>query len=39
VCAGKGKGFLYRGGQKIAVVDEANLLDALRREISAESKK
>jgi len=35
VCAGKGKGVLYRGGKKIAVVDEANLLEALRREITA----
>jgi (E)-4-hydroxy-3-methylbut-2-enyl-diphosphate synthase len=35
VCAGKGKGFIYRGGQKIAAVEEAGILDALRREITA----
>lgn len=33
VCAGKGKGILYRSGQKIATVEEAGLLDALRQEI------
>ena len=35
ICAGKGKGFLYRNGQKIAAVEESGLLEALRREISA----
>jgi len=35
VCAGKGKGFLYRRGEKIAAVEEAHLLEALRREIAA----
>ena len=35
VCAGKGKGFIYRKGQKVAVVEEAGLLEALRREIDA----
>ena len=35
VCAGKGKGFLYRGGKRIATVPEADLLDALSREIAA----
>jgi (E)-4-hydroxy-3-methylbut-2-enyl-diphosphate synthase len=34
VCAGKGKGFLYRQGQKIAAVPEAKLLEALREEIA-----
>jgi (E)-4-hydroxy-3-methylbut-2-enyl-diphosphate synthase len=29
ICAGSGKGFLYKNGQKIAAVDEANLLDAI----------
>lgn len=33
VCAGKGKGFIYRNGKKIASVEEAGLLDALRCEI------
>ena len=33
VCAGDGKGYLYKNGQKIAAVDEANLLDALKQEI------
>ena len=35
ICAGKGKGFIYREGKKIAVVDEAGLLEALGREIAA----
>lgn len=34
VCAGKGKGFLYRHGQKIAAVAEDKLLEALREEIA-----
>ncbi len=34
VCAAKGKGFLYREGRKIAVVPEAQLIDALRNEIN-----
>jgi (E)-4-hydroxy-3-methylbut-2-enyl-diphosphate synthase len=36
VCAAKGKGFLYRRGKRVAAVAEADLLDALRREITAE---
>jgi len=35
VCAAEGKGYLYRRGQKIAVVQEADLLDALAREIAS----
>jgi (E)-4-hydroxy-3-methylbut-2-enyl-diphosphate synthase len=33
VCAAEGKGYLYKHGQKIAVVEEANLLNALAKEI------
>ena len=33
VCAGAGKGYLYKHGKKIATVEEANLLDALAKEI------
>ena len=33
VCAGAGKGYLYKHGKKIAIVEEANLLDALAKEI------
>jgi len=39
VCAGKGKGFLYRRGEKIAAVEETHLLEALGREIAAFSTK
>lgn len=38
ICAGKGKGFIYRNGQKIAAVEEAGLLEALRQEITAITK-
>lgn len=34
VCAAKGKGFLYRHGKKIAAVPEAELIEALRKEIA-----
>ncbi len=34
VCAGQGKAFLYRQGQKIAVVDEMNILERVERELS-----
>ena len=33
ICAGAGKGYLYKNGQKIAAVDESHLLDALAKEI------
>ena len=33
VCAGAGKGYIYKNGEKIAAVEEANLLDALAKEI------
>ena len=33
ICAGAGKGYIYKNGRKIAVIDEANLLDALAKEI------
>jgi (E)-4-hydroxy-3-methylbut-2-enyl-diphosphate synthase len=33
ICAGAGKGYIYKNGQKIAAVEEANLLDALAKEI------
>jgi len=33
VCAGAGKGYLYKHGKKIAAVEEVNLLDALAKEI------
>jgi (E)-4-hydroxy-3-methylbut-2-enyl-diphosphate synthase len=33
VCAGAGKGFIYRKGKKVAAVCEEKLLDALRKEI------
>ena len=33
VCAGAGKGLIYKNGKKIATVKEANLLDALAKEI------
>ncbi len=35
VCAGSGKGYLYKNGKKIAAVDEDKLLDALKKEIEA----
>lgn len=35
VCAAEGKGYLYRHGQKIAVVEEDRLLEALAREIAS----
>ncbi|MDH4203249.1 MAG: flavodoxin-dependent (E)-4-hydroxy-3-methylbut-2-enyl-diphosphate synthase [Phycisphaerae bacterium] len=34
ICAGAGKGYLYKQGKKIAVVEEDQLLDALMKEIS-----
>ncbi len=33
VCAGVGKGYIYKNGKKIAVVEEAKLLDALAEKI------
>ncbi|MBC8377739.1 MAG: flavodoxin-dependent (E)-4-hydroxy-3-methylbut-2-enyl-diphosphate synthase [Planctomycetes bacterium] len=33
VCAGAGKGLIYKNGKKIATVEESNLLDALKQEI------
>ena len=33
VCAGSGKGYLYRAGKKIAVVAEDEILSALQREL------
>ena len=33
VCAGAGKGYIYKQGKKIAVVEESNLLNALTKEI------
>ena len=33
VCAGAGKGYIYKNGKKIAVVEEAKLLDALAEKI------
>jgi (E)-4-hydroxy-3-methylbut-2-enyl-diphosphate synthase len=33
ICAGEGKAFLYRQGQKIAVVSESNILEAVEREL------
>jgi (E)-4-hydroxy-3-methylbut-2-enyl-diphosphate synthase len=33
ICAGSGKGFIYKNGQKIAVVDESQLLDALTEQL------
>lgn len=33
VCAGSGKGFVYKKGQKIAVVDEDKLLDVLSEQL------
>ena len=33
VCAGAGKGYIYKNGEKIAAVEESNLLDALAKEI------
>ena len=33
VCAAEGKGYIYKNGKKLAVVEEANLLDALAKEI------
>jgi (E)-4-hydroxy-3-methylbut-2-enyl-diphosphate synthase len=35
ICAGKAKGFIYRRGEKIAAVEESQLLEALGREIAA----
>lgn len=34
VCAGSGKGYLYRGGKKIAVVAEEEILAAVQKELS-----
>ncbi len=39
ICAGKGKGFIYRNGVKVAAVEEAGLLDALREQIRRLDKK
>jgi len=39
VCASSGKGFIYRNGQKIAAVEEAGLLNALREQIDKLDKK
>jgi len=33
VCAGAGKGYIYKNGKKIAVVEEANLLDVMAEKI------
>ncbi|MHC4552107.1 MAG: flavodoxin-dependent (E)-4-hydroxy-3-methylbut-2-enyl-diphosphate synthase [Planctomycetota bacterium] len=33
VCAGAGKGYVYKNGKKIAAVEESKLLDALKKEI------
>ncbi|MHC5142372.1 MAG: flavodoxin-dependent (E)-4-hydroxy-3-methylbut-2-enyl-diphosphate synthase [Planctomycetota bacterium] len=33
VCAGAGKGYIYKNGRKIAVVDEDRLLDVLAEKI------
>jgi (E)-4-hydroxy-3-methylbut-2-enyl-diphosphate synthase len=33
ICAGSGKGFLYKNGEKIAAVEEENLLDAFCRQL------
>jgi len=33
VCAAEGKGYLYKNGKKLAVVEEANLLKALKKEV------
>ena len=33
VCAGAGKGYIYKNGEKIAAVEESKLLDALAKEI------
>lgn len=33
VCAGAGKGYIYKNGKKIAIVEEINLLDVLTKEI------
>ncbi|MCI0498611.1 MAG: flavodoxin-dependent (E)-4-hydroxy-3-methylbut-2-enyl-diphosphate synthase [Planctomycetales bacterium] len=35
ICAAEGKGYLYKNGKKIAVVEEAKLLDALAKELLA----
>ncbi len=34
VCAGSGKGYLYRGGKKIAVVAEEDILAAVQKELA-----
>jgi (E)-4-hydroxy-3-methylbut-2-enyl-diphosphate synthase len=34
ICAAEGKGYLYKNGTKIAVVEEAKLLDTLAKEIA-----
>lgn len=34
VCAGSGKGFIYKKGQKIAAVDEDKLLDAMAEQLN-----
>lgn len=34
ICAGAGKGYLYKNGKRIAAVEEENLLEALRKEIA-----
>ena len=33
ICAGAGKGYIYKNGKKIACVEESKLLDALAKEI------
>lgn len=33
VCAAEGKGYLYKNGEKLAIVEEANLLETLAKEI------
>jgi len=30
VCAGRGKAFLYRGGRRVAVVPESEILSAIK---------
>lgn len=38
ICAAKGKGYLYRLGEKIATIDEADLVAAMLKEIDAITK-
>lgn len=33
ICAGDGKGYIYKSGQKIAAVEESELLEALKKQI------